>query len=226
MMKKGNRVAGTSNHSSQITAVIFDYGEVLCFPPTAAQIAQMADVFALETALFRRLYEKNRRAYDRGDLTAEGYWLAFAADAGVQLDPKRIGTLRAWDTEMWSKANPAMVEWVAALRAAGIKTGLLSNMQADMVAKVRHDFSWIAKFDCAVFSNEVGLAKPEAKIYQRCLQGLGAAPEETLFIDDRLTNVRAAQELGIRAIRMQSVVQLRAELVSLGFALLPATLDE
>lgn len=219
-------IGANSNPSSQITAVIFDYGEVLCFPPTAAEIARMAGAFAIDASLFRRFYEKNRRAYDRGDLTAEGYWLAFAADAGVQLDPKRIGTLRAWDTEMWSKANPAMVEWVAGLRAAGIKTGLLSNMQADMVAKVHHDFSWIAKFDCAVFSHEVGLAKPEAKIYQRCLQGLRAAPAEALFIDDRPNNVKAAQELGIQAIRMQSVGQLRTELVSLGFGLLPATSDE
>ncbi len=215
-----------SNHSSQIKAVIFDYGEVLCFPPTAAQIGRMADVFALDAGRFRRLYEKNRRAYDRGDLTAEGYWLAFATDAGVQLNSETIATLRAWDTEMWSKSNPVMVEWVAVLRAAGTKTGLLSNMQEDMVARVRHDFAWVAEFDCAVFSHEVRLAKPEAKIYERCLEGLGVAPRETLFIDDRPNNIKAAQELGIQGIRMQSVRQLRSELVSLGFALLPAAPDE
>jgi putative hydrolase of the HAD superfamily len=215
-----------SNHSSQIKAVIFDYGEVLCFPPTAAQIGRMADIFALDAGRFRRLYEKNRRAYDRGDLTAEAYWLAFGADVGVQLNSEKIATLRAWDTEMWSRSNPAMVEWVAALRAAGTRTGLLSNMQEDMVARVRRDFPWVADFDCAVFSHEVGLAKPEAEIYQRCLEGLGAAPQETLFIDDRPNNIKAAQELGIQAIRMQSVAQLRTELVSLGFALLPAAPDE
>jgi len=210
------------NGDQRTKAVIFDYGEVLCFPPTAEEIRRMAEVFGLENGPFRKLYDKNRRAYDRGDLNAEQYWAAFAADAGAQKPtPEQLDQLRAWDTAMWSKINHAMVEWMLALPGAGIKTAILSNMQEDMVNHVRRSFAWVEKFHCAVFSHEVRLAKPEAEIYQHCLRGLGTKPEETVFIDDREPNVRAAKELGIQAIHLQSPEQLQAELEARKFAILP-----
>src|SRR5271169_4792194 len=188
-------------------AVIFDYGEVLCFPPTADEIRRMADVFGLENSQFHRLYDKNRLAYDRGDLNGDQYWAAFAADAGRKITPEQVRKLRSWDTEMWSKVNPIMIEWLLALRAAGFKTAILSNMQEDMVAHVRRSFAWIEKFHYAVFSHEVRLAKPEAEIYQQFLRGLIVEPHEALFIDDREANVKGAAKVGIRAIHLQSPAQ-------------------
>ncbi len=209
------------NHSPQIKAIIFDYGEVLCFPPTPADIGRMAEVFGVNPDHFRPLYEKNRLAYDRGDLEAEEYWAKFAADTDTKLTPEQVKELREWDAEMWSRLNPVMMEWLLALQSAGIKTAILSNMQADMVNHVRRSFPWVGKFHHAVFSHEVRMAKPEAEIYQHCLRGLGTAPEETLFIDDRQRNVKAAQELGIQTVHLKSVAQLRAELEARSFAILP-----
>lgn len=211
--------------SSQLKAIIFDYGEVLCFPPTTSEIARMADVFGVDPDQFRRLYEKNRLAYDRGDLEAEDYWAAFAADTGTTLTPDQVKKLRAWDTEMWSKLNPVMLEWLAALQNAGIKTAILSNMQFDMVNHVRRSFPWVGKVHHAVFSHEVRLAKPEPEIYHHCLRGLGTVPHETLFIDDRQRNVKAAEALGIQTVHMKSVAQLRAELDARGFAILPRVVE-
>jgi len=215
--------SGKTNGSVAISGIILDYGEVLCSKPSEAQLHRMAAVFGIHPEQFQDLYDQNRRAYDRGDLTPEQYWSAFADAAGTKLDSAQLAQLRAWDVEMWSKLNPVMIEWLNAIQAQGLKTALLSNMHLDMVAKVRKDFSWINQMDFAVFSHEVNLAKPEAGIYEHCLQGLGTAAEETVFIDDRETNVSAAQELGIRAIRFQSVPQLRSELKSLGLEILPAT---
>jgi putative hydrolase of the HAD superfamily len=214
-------IEAQKSHSPQPKAVIFDYGEVLCFPPTPAEIARMAEVFGVNPNHFRPLYEKNRLAYDRGDLGAEEYWAAFAADTGTKLTADQVKKLRAWDLEMWSQINPAMLEWLSALQGAGIKTAILSNMQADMVGHVRRNFAWVGKLHYAVFSHEVRLAKPEAEIYHHCLRGLGTTPHETLFIDDRKTNVKAAQELGIQTIHLKSVAQLRVELEARQFAILP-----
>ena len=209
------------SQSPQLKSVIFDYGEVLCFPPTSGEIARMAEVFRVNPEQFRSLYEKNRLAYDRGDLDAEAYWAAFAADTGTRLTPDQVKKLRAWDLELWSKLNPVMLEWLSALQLAGIKTAILSNMHADMVDHVRRSFAWVGKFHYAVFSHEVRLAKPDPEIYQHCLRGLGTTPQETLFIDDRKRNVKAAQELGIQTIHLKSVAQLRAELEARQFAILP-----
>jgi putative hydrolase of the HAD superfamily len=123
---------------------------------------------------------------------------------------------------MWSNMNPLMIAWLEALHQSGLRTALLSNMHADMVAKVRGEFEWMRNFDCAVFSHEVRLAKPEPKIYQLCLEGLGTTARETLFIDDREVNITAARALGLAAIRFASVPQLRAELERLEFRVLPS----
>jgi FMN phosphatase YigB (HAD superfamily) len=72
-----------------------------------------------------------------------------------------------------------------------------------------------------VFSSEKRLAKPEAAIYERCLEELGTPLDQTLIVDDRDVNVRAARNLGIQAIQFKSVPQLRAQLEELRFPILP-----
>jgi putative hydrolase of the HAD superfamily len=215
--------AGTSTnaHGSDIRAVILDYGEVLCLRPTEKQIRGMAEVFGIGIPQFQALYEKNRWLYDRGDLSPDRYWFAFADEPGIRLAANKVPWLRACDVEMWSNTNPLMIAWLEALHQSGLRTALLSNMHADMVAKVRGEFEWIRNFDCAVFSHEVRLAKPELKIYQHCLQGLGTTARETLFIDDRELNIAAARTLGLATIRFTSVAQLRAELEKQEFRVLP-----
>jgi putative hydrolase of the HAD superfamily len=210
---------------SEIRAIILDYGEVLCLQPTEQQIFRMADLFGIGSPQFQTLYEKNRLAYDRGDLSPDRYWFAFADEPGVRLAANKIPLLRAWDVEMWSNTNPVMIAWLEALQQSGLRTALLSNMHADMVAKVRGEFDWIRKLDCAVFSHEVRLAKPELRIYQHCLEALGTNARETLFIDDREVNITAARTIGLAAIRFASVPQLRAELERLEFRVLPSALE-
>lgn len=206
---------------TKISAVILDYGEVLCFRAPEGQLRRMADVFGISVASFKTLYDKNRRAYDRGDLTPERYWFAFADEPGISLEESQIPFLRNCDVEMWSNLNPQMIAWLEDIHRHGIRTALLSNMHADMVSKVRGEFEWMRHVDCGVLSHEVNLAKPEAKIYEHCLAGLGSAASETLFIDDRETNLKAAAALGIRTIQFKSVTQLRSELDKLGFPILP-----
>jgi putative hydrolase of the HAD superfamily len=196
----------------EIKGVILDYGEVLCFRPGKEQLLRMANALGISPAEFAKLYEKNRLAYDRGDLTAEQYWFSFADEPGISVRAEEIPLLRAWDCELWSDLNPVMIKWLESIHLDGLRTALLSNMQEDMVIKVRRDSHWIKHIDFAVFSYEVRLAKPEAKIYEYCLQGLGTEPHETLFIDDREVNVKAAQALGIRAILFKSAAQLQSEL--------------
>jgi putative hydrolase of the HAD superfamily len=202
--------------------LILDYGEVLCVKPTPEQIKRMASIFGISGGHFMKLYERNRRKYDRGDLNAERYWFSFADEPGLGLRADQIPLLRKWDVEMWSNTNSLMIDWLEAVHQSGVRTALLSNMPDDMIARVRDSFSWISHFDCMVFSYEEHLTKPEAAIYERCIEELGTSPGQTLFVDDRDVNVQAAQNLGIQAIRFESVRQLRAQLEELRFPILPA----
>ncbi|HZR28442.1 MAG TPA: HAD family phosphatase [Terriglobales bacterium] len=200
-----------------IRAVIFDYGEVLCHYPTPDEIGRMASVFQVSPQEFPELYMRNRGLYDRGDLTAEAYWMKFAQDAGKEIDGNLIEKLRMWDVEMWSTVNAEMMKWVKDLRSAGIKTAILSNMPEDMAIHARKNFHWLTDFDCHVFSCEIGVIKPNPRIYQHCLEGLNVHPSEALFIDDREANVQGAREVGIHGIQFQSSGQLSRELREMGF---------
>lgn len=210
------------NRSPTVKAVIFDYGEVLCHPPTGEEIAELAGFFNLRVDQLPALWERNRGPYDRGDLTPQIYWSDFAKHAGVELAPERLEQIHDLDMEMWTNVNSPMIEWAKQLRSSGMKVGLLSNMHPEMVAHCRKRFSWLNNFDFVTFSGEVRLIKPDPAIYEHTLRGLGVVASEALFLDDREVNIRAARELGMYAVRFESIRQLRRELAAAGFPILPA----
>ena len=210
-------------NSSQIKAVILDYGEVLCSSPTREEWARMASLFGVEPVSFRKLWDRNRLLYDRGDLSPEAYWAAVAKDAGTQLAPEQLPLLRQWDVEMWAHENPVMVEWLKQIHSSGTRTGLLSNMPHDMIRHVRQKFAWLEHFDHQTFSAEVELIKPDTAIYEHSLRGVGAAPSEALFVDDKEPNVKGARAVGMHAIQFQSVEQFTNDLQSLGFPNMPTS---
>ncbi len=209
------------SNPSKIKAVILDYGEVLCYPPTAEEMGRLAASFGMDTVPFRKLWDCDRLAYDRGDLSPEAYWSGVAKDTGAQLIPEQIAQLRQWDLEMWGHDNPTMVEWLRQMYSSGIKTGLLSNMPHEMVRYVRQKFAWLDQFDHLTFSAEVSLIKPDAAIYEHSLRGVGVAASEALFVDDKEPNVQGARAVGIRAIRFHSIEQLRSDLQEFEFPILP-----
>ena len=208
--------------SSQIKAVILDYGEVLCYSPTPEEWARMAGLFGVDPVPFRKLWDRNRLLYDRGDLSPEAYWSAVAKDAGTQLAPPQLPSLRQWDVEMWAHENPIMVAWLKQIHSSGIRTGLLSNMPHDMIRHVRHQFAWLEYFDHQTFSAEVELIKPDAAIYEHSLRGLEVRASEVLFVDDKEPNVKGALAVGMRAIQFRSMEQFVSDLERLGFPMVPA----
>jgi putative hydrolase of the HAD superfamily len=214
---------GTGNIGGKATirAVILDYGEVLCHRPSEEEFSLLIQPFGVDENLFATLWDKNRGAFDRGDLTPETYWSMLAEDAGAKIDATQLEQVCELDLEMWGNANEEMVDWLRQLGRGGIKTALLSNIHPKMIAYVKENFDWLELFDFTTFSAEVRLIKPDHAIYEHTLRGLGVKAEDALFVDDREINVRAAREVGINAVRFQSVGQLREDLGKMGFAILP-----
>ncbi|WP_327090813.1 HAD-IA family hydrolase [Nonomuraea sp. NBC_01738] len=63
-------------------------------------------------------------------------------------------------------------------------------------------------FDAVVSSAKVGVAKPDARIYEIAAETAGAEPGRCLFIDDRLDNVEAARALGMTGIHYRTIDDL------------------
>jgi len=107
-----------------------------------------------------------------------------------------------------------MVEWLAKLRASGLRVGVLSNMPFEMWEALAPRQTWLDLCDEITLSYELRLGKPEPDIYRHSLERLGLQPHETLFVDDREENVEAAVALGLQAIRFAGIERLRAELTA------------
>jgi putative hydrolase of the HAD superfamily len=61
-------------------------------------------------------------------------------------------------------------------------------------------FGFAELVDVIVYSDEVGLAKPDPRVYSLLCAGLGVAPAELVFLDNRPPNVEAACQLGIHGL--------------------------
>ena len=183
-----------------IRAVIFDYGNVLCQPQTAASVERLAAVCAMQLSRFSELYWRSRLAYDRADLSAGAYWSAVLEAGGRTLSPGQLRQLIAIDGHSWARPNVAAIRWVRQLRQAGLRLAVLSNMPLEIRQYIVSHCAWLSCFHHLTFSCDVGRAKPEAEIYQECLRSLDLPPEETLFLDDRSENVEAAVGLGLHGL--------------------------
>ena len=200
-----------------VRAVIFDYGMVLTGQPDAAAHEAMVRLAGLPVDEFENFYWADRHAYDEGKLTGVSFWEKFARDAGLSLSAAQIDELNRQDARMWTTQNPAMLEWQRRLKAAGIRTAILSNMGDSVLENIKREFRWIEDFDVLVWSYQLHTAKPDPAIYRHALEGLGTEAEETLFIDDKRVNVDAAQALGMQGFEFTTVERLRSELQAAGF---------
>lgn len=182
-----------------VQAVIFDFGGVLCFPPTTHQFASAARACGLSVDAFKAAFWANRPEYDTGLTSPEDYWQGIGRAAGREVDGPWIAAMVRHEIEFWSRYDDRVVAWISELRAHGFRTGILSNLPQPLGNHLRIDQRLLKHFDHITFSYELKVIKPEAAIYQHMIDGLGIKPEEGLFFDDRPENVAGARAAGLQA---------------------------
>ena len=123
--------------------------------------------------------------------------------------------------EMLAGEIPGTVDVLAELRSTGVRLVALSNWSAELFPIARERFDFLGWFEGILISGDVGVNKPDRRIFDHLAEQFEIEPEATLFIDDSAANVDAAKTLGFRAIRFTDATTLRCELVRLG--LLPDT---
>jgi putative hydrolase of the HAD superfamily len=186
------------------TGVIFDYGGVLAFHQTASDVERLAAIANLPIDVFERCYWADRGPYDKGLLTAEDYWGDIGRKAGHSFTAAQIRDLIDADIDSWTHFDSVMYRFVESLAAQGKRVAVLSNMPHELGESIKASAIGFKPFQHLTLSYEVRSIKPEPDIYRHCLDGIGTAAEETLFLDDRIENVRGAEQLGIHAIQFTS----------------------
>ncbi len=95
--------------------------------------------------------------------------------------------------------RPEMLELLRDLRAQGLSTAILTN-NVRALGGWRDLADWDQLVDVIIDSCEVGMRKPEHRIFNHACELLNVAPAQAAFLDDMQANVDAAAELGMTAI--------------------------
>lgn len=178
------------------TALLVDWGGVLTTNLFASFGAFCTEAgLAPETIALRFREDRDFRAlliaFEEGRLEE----LAFEEGFGGLLGVPHAGLIDRLFAGVGP--DPAMIEAVRAARAAGIRTGLVSNSWGTR----RYDREMLADlFDGVVISGDEGMRKPAPAMYRLGAERAGAAPEACVYVDDLPFNLTPAAELGMATV--------------------------
>ena len=129
------------------------------------------------------------------------------AHFGVEVSDEELGRFLEAEHAAWQPARVlgdtthALLE---ALRERGLKLGLVSNAfdPGWLLHRDLEQMGLAERLDFAVFSSELGVRKPDPRIFERALESLGVEPGRALFVGDRLyEDIRGAGELGMTTVQ-------------------------
>ncbi len=104
------------------------------------------------------------------------------------------------------RVDTDLVGFIRSLRGHR-RTALLSNAWHGLRGMMEGEWAMADAFDEMFISAELGLAKPDPRIYRLALDRLQVDPEQAIFVDDFVENVQTASQMGIHAVRFESSEQ-------------------
>ena len=201
--------------NQQIKAVLWDFGGVFTASPFAG-VRKYAESLGVDSRTLREIvfgpYEQDMdhpwHRLERGEQTMDATSEELAALAensgidGFTLD----GFFQSMRLDESSKDadRSAVVGTVRTLKEAGIRHAIITNNIAEFRQAWRQMIPVDELFEEVVDSSAEGIRKPDPAIYHLALERLGGlAPQETVFLDDAISNVEAARNLGIYGIHVK-----------------------
>ena len=101
----------------------------------------------------------------------------------------------------YSHLHPEILPMLAKLKENGLKIGLISNCFSEEAEVIRRS-SIFPYFDAVCLSYELGVQKPDAKIFEKCVEMLQVKPEECIYIGDGGSNeLEASKAFGMTAMQ-------------------------
>ena len=124
-------------------------------------------------------------------------------DFAVKMFPQyHDDVLKILDSDYYKYLIPVYsktIEFIKDLRNRGYKTYLLTDILEDTIEYMKKEVDNFEQlFDGIVYSCRVGMTKRENTIFEHILNKFGLNPKETLFLDDKLSNLKRAESFGIK----------------------------
>jgi len=176
-------------------AVIFDWGGVTIAEPSDMINADIMEAFDINEAEFLEAYKKTLPPFVTGEITEDVFWTRFslAVNKPLPVDYMKL-LVKSYKTEFIQE----VADKIESLRGK-VRIGLISNTMMPYVLyhRARNDYHM---FEEVILSCEVGLAKPDKRIFQLMLDRLKLEGKDCIFIDNKEEYMSGARELGIQTI--------------------------
>lgn len=193
-----------------IKAAIFDLNGIFLQSPKLSDRFEkdfgipVADFLPKLSEIMNKVRQPNAdKAFD--------YWQPVLQEWGVDLSEQEF-----WD--YWFKAenqSEQMIQFARELRRKGIKVFILSNNFKERAEYYGH-YPWIHDaVDKVYFSWQTGFVKPDPKAWELVLTENGLNPEECVYFDDQEKNLKAAENVGIKAFMFTNEATLEENVNSL-----------
>lgn len=180
-----------------IRAVFIDFGGVIVRTEEEGPRMRQAERLGMTSRDLEKIIfesESSQRA-STGEIPEEIHWQAVADTLGVSRQESDKITAEFFSGD---RADATLLNFLRSLRPER-KVGLISNAWSGLRAFITSQ-RFEDVFDEMIISAEIGLMKPDPRIYRLALEKLGVQPEESVFLDDVLVNVEAARSLGMTGI--------------------------
>jgi putative hydrolase of the HAD superfamily len=201
-----------------IEAVIWDFGGVFTSSPFEA-FARYEREKGLPENIIRQINGANHlenawARFERAELDLPGFDKAFAAEAselGHHIPGRDVIGLLAGDF------RPDVIEALRRVKAAGLKTGCITNNVPSNQTGSADGRSLYARevmelFDHLIESAKSGIRKPNPRIYEMMCEALAVKPQACVFLDDLGVNLKPARAMGMTTIKVESGPQAIREL--------------
>lgn len=193
-----------------IRAIFWDVGGVLLTNAwDHSERAKALEEFQLDPTEFQTRHELIVSSFERGKISLNGY-----LDQTIFYQPRPF-TRETFRDSMFSLSQPLPERLAFAESLAGSGKyfmGTINNESRELNDFRIEKFGLRKIFQLFVSSCFVGLRKPESDIYRLALDLTQFPADECCFIDDRPLNLECAAQLGMHAIPMKSLDQLRSDL--------------
>ena len=193
-----------------IRNIVFDIGNVLAAFRWKEYIAELgyegeiAERLASATTCNRMWLEVDRGIMPVNDII-EG---CIASDPGIEPQIRHFFADRRRLVTEYDYSR----DWLRELKERGYKIYILSNYSRDHFQYISRHFSFFGIEDGMLVSYNVGLLKPDPRIYEALFEKYGLVPEECVFLDDSEKNIEGARKAGMQGIVFENYDQGKADL--------------
>lgn len=189
---------------SKYSTIFFDWSGVIADDTGDYFIAQSIKKFGATDSQIVEIVKNHFRDFMLGNLSEIEYWNRIKNDYKLNIPEQYCRAFNNWSGIM---PNEKILNFASDLKNRGYKIGIITNIIQPVYDIIKKS-GYYNIFDSTIASCEVNIIKPQKEIYELSLNRLNTSAVESIFIDDKQSNLDAAIQIGFTTILATNTKQI------------------